>query len=225
MRSLASALAELGTLHEDPRFVRAKNAATVPPARVLVRAGVGATTLNIVGLLLGLLTGVLLALGHFDAALVTIILSSAADGLDGPVAREKGVASPFGAYLDSTLDRYVDSAIFVGIALFYSGVGDSLTTLMALLALVGASITSYTAARAGSLGVHRHVGLIGRPHRLFLLIVGVARPALLPEMMWVLAILGNLTAIQRTIYYLTALRATPEATENHPLDRGTDQKS
>lgn len=208
MRRINLILKNLGTINERPNLIRARNALAIPVARFLIRLGFRPTGLNLIGLVLGIIGSALAAFGNFSGALLVLLLSGLADALDGSVARELGIDSQFGAFLDSVLDRYVDSAIFVGIALYYAGLNENVMVLGTLLALVGASVTSYTAARAGSLGVHRYIGFLGRPERVILLLLGIAFPSILPAVVWILAFLGNLTAIHRTIFYLLSLRGS-----------------
>ena len=94
-------------------------------------------------------------MGNFTAGILFLILSGIGDLLDGAVARATDTVSDFGAFLDSTLDRYVDTLIFLGISLYYVRAGDMLMTVVTYFALLGAVVTSYTAARAGIFGSHQ----------------------------------------------------------------------
>jgi CDP-diacylglycerol--glycerol-3-phosphate 3-phosphatidyltransferase len=132
---------------------------------------------NFVGVAFGLASLGLFASGRLTAGGWAILLGGTADVLDGRIARARGVASPRGAFLDSTLDRFAEMAVFVGLAAFYrmSGLG----LLLVVLGLGGSLLVSYTRARGESQGVLCNLGIMQRAERLLLLGFGsILDPAL-----------------------------------------------
>ena len=121
------------------------------------------------------------------------------DKLDGIVARNKGSVTQFGAFLDSVLDRYADSAILLAIAWNIGNRGIVTGVILVFASLVGSLLVSYTRARAEGLGITCSCGLMERPERLVLLFVGSVSGYIVPTL-WLLAGLTHLTAVQRIIY-------------------------
>jgi CDP-diacylglycerol--glycerol-3-phosphate 3-phosphatidyltransferase len=129
---------------------------------------------------------------------ILILLMGPVDALDGTMARLRGESSEFGAFVDSVTDRYSELVIFGGLLYFYLQQGEWLPALLAYVAAAGSILVSYTRARAQSLGHETKVGLLTRMERYLVL-----APALvfnLPQVaLWILAILANLTALQRIL--------------------------
>jgi CDP-diacylglycerol---glycerol-3-phosphate 3-phosphatidyltransferase len=128
------------------------------------------------------------------------------DMLDGQMARMSGSSSRWGAFLDSTLDRFGDAAIFGGLAMYYVGPGDSEPlAALAIYCLVVGSITSYARARAESLGMEAKVGIAERADRLvaILAMTGLSDifnvPVLIPVALGVLAVASTVTVVQRIL--------------------------
>ena len=128
------------------------------------------------------------------------------DLLDGAMARSRGTSSRFGAFLDSTMDRLADSAIFGGLVLWYSGVGDDRTLeAVALFCLVAGAVTSYAKARAEGLGMTCNVGIAERAERLIVvllgtLLVGLGAPTwVLGAALVLLAVASAVTVGQRLV--------------------------
>ena len=135
------------------------------------------------------------------------------DMVDGALARLSQSESKFGAFLDSTLDRYSESITFLGLAVYYANEGSSQTHLLLIfLTLVGSWAVSYTRARAEGLDVECKVGILQRPERLVLLIAGLILGFVLP-VLWVLAVMTNITAIQRI--YEVYSRTSPSRSKQH----------
>lgn len=206
-----------GFFNKDPHVIRWLKRLVDGIARLLIRLRFTPMVLTMLGLLLGLTGAVLVGQGHFTAAFFILLAALVADATDGAVARAKGSEGEAGAFLDSVLDRYVDIAIFLGIAWYYIKDGQDLLALVAFAGLVGAVVTSYAAARASSLGVSRYVGPLARLHRAVLMMIGIALPFTLPVVLWLLAILGNWTAINRIRVYSRMLQ-TPPPLEAAPVE-------
>lgn len=181
-----------------------------PIARVLLRMGVSPDAVTLIGTI-GVSAMALYffpqgILGWGTLAITAFVFS---DLLDGTMARMSGRASPFGAFLDSTLDRIGDAAIFAGLILYFAsphvvgtdnpGLYQALTTYC----LVSGAITSYARARAESLGFTASVGIAERADRLVLILVAAGLsdflelPVLLFGALWILAAASTLTVLQR----------------------------
>lgn len=182
-------------------------------ARALARLGITPHALTLIGLLLTVGAGALFALGHFRWAAATIVLASAFDLLDGSVARITGKTSRFGAFLDSTLDRYSDTAIFIGLIVHYVRAPSTPAVLSAALAMVGSLLVSYTRARAECFIDSCKVGFFERPERLVAVILG-AFAGSMPAALWVLAILTHWTVIVRIHHTWRTLRGRPTPPAN-----------
>jgi CDP-diacylglycerol--glycerol-3-phosphate 3-phosphatidyltransferase/CDP-diacylglycerol--inositol 3-phosphatidyltransferase len=176
-----------------------------PAAHLLIRLGVSADAVTVVGTL-GVVAGALVFFpqGKLLTGVLVITAFVFSDLIDGLMARLTGKSSPFGAFLDSTLDRIGDGAIFAGLALYFAGPGDSrLYLVLALVCLVMGGVTSYARARAESLGFRAKVGIAERADRLVAILVMTGLGAIfdLPELMyaalWALAVASTVTVVQR----------------------------
>ncbi len=140
-----------------------------PLARVLSAIRVRPDALSVTGWVLSVGAATLFALGYTKTAGGVVLLAGFFDALDGAVARESNRMSDFGAFLDSTLDRLSESAIFVGIIFFYAASSRPYEVLLAGLAMAFSLMTSYTRARAEGLGLKCEVGLLERAGRVVIL--------------------------------------------------------
>ena len=140
-----------------------------PLARVLSSIRVRPDTLTIAGWVLSVCAATLFALGYTKTAGAVMLFAGLFDALDGAVARESNLMSSFGAFLDSTLDRLSESAIFVGIVFFYASSSMPYEALLAGVAMSFSLMTSYTRARAEGLGFECEVGLLERAGRVAIL--------------------------------------------------------
>jgi phosphatidylglycerophosphate synthase len=127
------------------------------------------------------------------------------DLVDGVVARHWGRSSAFGAFLDSTLDRLVDMAVLIGLCIHFASSGDLVTAWVAGVALSASILTSYTKARAESLDIELHVGIIERGERVILIVAGGVF-GIMEIALWVLAAGATATVVQR----FTAARRSME---------------
>jgi CDP-diacylglycerol---glycerol-3-phosphate 3-phosphatidyltransferase len=143
--------------------------------------------------------------GHLFWGVVVCTIFVISDMLDGTLARIKGTSGPFGAFLDSTLDRVADAAVFGGLAIYYVRGGHShLMAAVALFCLVAGSLVSYAKARAESLGLSCDVGFAERTERLLIGLVaaglsGLGVPYVLPVGLWLLAAASAFTFGQRIL--------------------------
>ena len=162
--------------------------------------------LTLAGLGLNLLAGWIYASGVFFAAGFMILIASLGDLLDGPLARLTGKAGPFGAFLDSTVDRYSDFFLFGGISYYFASEASWGWFLVALGILLGAFLTSYTKARAESLMPACSVGFFERAERILLLAFGSLFSPLFHATLLVLLIGTHATAFQRIWFVRKSLR-------------------
>ncbi|MEQ7847360.1 phosphatidylinositol phosphate synthase [Nocardioides kribbensis] len=176
-----------------------------PVAHLLIRLGVSADVVTLVGTL-GLSAGALVFFPQ--GMLLTGVLVATAfvfsDLIDGYMARSQGKSSKFGAFLDSTLDRIGDGAIFIGLSLYFAGPGDSaLYLVLCLVCLLMGAVTSYARAKAEGLGFTAKVGIAERADRLVAILVmtGLSAifdaPILLHVVLWALAVASTVTVVQR----------------------------
>lgn len=185
-----------------------------PVGDLLLRLGVSPNTVTFVGTL-GVCAGALVCFpqGWLLAGVVVITVFVFSDMVDGYMARTSGQTSPFGAFLDSTLDRLGDAAIFGGLAMYYVGPGDDHRwAALAIYCLSMGSVTSYARARAESLGMQAKVGIAERADRLVAILAMTGLADLLrtlgvdDKVMWlipltlaVLAVASTVTVVQRVL--------------------------
>ena len=186
-----------------------------PVARLFLRLGISPDAVTIVGTV-GLCAGALVFFPRGDF-LVGVLVCTAfvfSDLVDGLMARMSGQSSSWGAFLDSTLDRFGDAAIFAGLAMYYVGPGESdALAALAIYCLVAGSLTSYARARAESLGMQAKVGIAERSDRLVAILVmtGLADIfgvlALIPITLGALAVASSITVLQRIMSVRSQARA------------------
>lgn len=156
---------------------------------------------TVIGVALTLFAAVLVALGYLRWAGVVLVVAGTFDILDGALARSSGRAYPYGAFLDSTLDRYSEGAIYIGLAAYFASTPGPLQRwllLATVAALAGSFLVSYVRARAQSLGFTCESGIFARPERVVVTVVGlIFGGVVLYGVVFLLAILTNLTALQR----------------------------
>ena len=152
--------------------------------------------------------GVAFAFGRFRTGALLVLAAGLADVMDGAVARADDRGSPFGAFMDSVVDRYSEAAYLTGLIYYYAAARDSLMALLVVLVLSGSVFVSYTKARAESQIDECKIGIMERPERVKLLALGYlvggygALVALL-----LLALLSHFTALQRIFYTRARLAA------------------
>ncbi|HET7388913.1 MAG TPA: CDP-alcohol phosphatidyltransferase family protein [Nocardioidaceae bacterium] len=185
-----------------------------PVAELFLRLGISPDAVTLVGTV-GVCAGALVFFPRGQLLIGVLVVTAFvfSDLVDGHMARLSGSSSPWGAFLDSTLDRFGDAAIFGGLVLYYMGPGDSYAlAVLALYCLVMGSITSYARARAESLGMQAKGGIAERSDRLVAILVMTGVADLLrivgvdPRVMWlipltlaVLAVASSVTVVQRVL--------------------------
>lgn len=193
-----------------------------PFAALLLRMGVSPDAVTLVGTA-GVMAGALVFFpsGEFFWGTIVITLFVFSDLVDGNMARQSGRSSRWGAFLDSTLDRAADAAVFAGIALWYAGRGDDLLLVgLSIFCLASGQVVSYTKARGESLGMPVNVsGLVERAERLVVTLVAAGLSGLhafgvphvqvlLPAALWIVAVGSAVTLGQRVV---TVRREAAEA--------------
>jgi CDP-diacylglycerol--glycerol-3-phosphate 3-phosphatidyltransferase/CDP-diacylglycerol--inositol 3-phosphatidyltransferase len=176
-----------------------------PFVNLFIRLRISPDAVTLVGTL-GVVTGALVFFpqGKLLTGVLVITAFVFSDLIDGQMARTLGRTDKFGAFLDSTLDRIGDAAIFGGLALYFAGPGDSdLYLVLSLVCLVMGAVTSYARARAEGLGFQAKVGIAERADRLVAILVmtGFSRifdlPILMEVALWALAAASTVTVVQR----------------------------
>lgn len=166
-------------------------------------AGISPMAITATGILLSFLGAVFVGKGNLLTGAVILLLSGLCDTIDGSLARSQNSASRFGAFIDSTGDRVTEHAYYMGLVFYFVGqrpVNHALIFFV-LAALGGSFLTSYTRARAEGLGMECKVGLLERPERIALLIIGlVFGGVVLTAVIVVLAAMSVFTSIQRVLH-------------------------
>jgi CDP-diacylglycerol--glycerol-3-phosphate 3-phosphatidyltransferase len=186
---------------------RGLRAAVEPIVDWMVEKRIHPNTLSTIGFALTSTSGFFFHQHHVRTAGALILLGGIFDLFDGTVARRTGLASPFGAFYDSTLDRLSEIVVYFGLLSLYNDyrlqLGDVQMIYVVMLAMAGSLMISYTRARAEALGIDASVGLMQRAERVML--IGLAAlffgeggdGIVLKVVLWVLAILTNITVLQR----------------------------
>ena len=175
--------------------------------RILARTPLTPNLLTLIGFLLAVVVACVLATGHLFLGGFLVLLSGVFDILDGALARATGHITRFGGLLDSTLDRFSEAVIFLGLLAFYVERGSYQESLLVCAALIGSIMTSYVRARAEGLGLKCEVGIFTRPERVILLAIGLIANQML-VILWIMAVLSNLVAVQRVIHVWRQTRGT-----------------
>ena len=178
-----------------------------PVARLLFRARVRPNHLTVLGLGVSIAAAYVFSVGRLRWGAALLAVAGLFDFFDGAVARLAGSDSDYGAFLDSVVDRYSDLAVLLGILVYYEQRSDTLGAVLTMATLAGTVMVSYTKARAQSIAVRCEIGVMERPERLIALIAAATFNLLTPVMA-LLAVLTNVTALQRILYTRKIARDT-----------------
>jgi CDP-diacylglycerol---glycerol-3-phosphate 3-phosphatidyltransferase len=192
-----------------------------PVGNLLARLKLHPNVVTLAGLVLSAVAGWIYSTGAFFWAAWVLVLAGSCDVLDGQLARSTGRNTSFGAFFDSTMDRFGEILVFMGLAWYFSG-GSSdwsgavpemaqtrspVSVVLILLAASGSMMVSYTRARAEALGIECKVGWMQRPERLTLLVIGsllaglpVVGLTIMKLTLLALALTANFTALQRVMH-------------------------
>jgi CDP-diacylglycerol---glycerol-3-phosphate 3-phosphatidyltransferase len=190
-------------------WVRSGARRVVPALRVL---RLTPNALTMVGLVICAGSAVLVALGYLLPGGLLLLVASGFDILDGALARVSGRELKYGAFLDSTVDRYAEAITYIALLYYFIFHGHhTLEPMLVIFALTGSLLVSYVRARAQSLGFNGDGGLLARPERVVITVIGLVIAPLLVWALWVLAVLTNVTAMQRIWVVWQQSRRTPAA--------------
>ena len=193
-------------------FTGAVGAVCMLPLRAIIAVsvalGIHPNTLTLIGVLINVGAAFALAKDHFLLAGVIMIVANIFDFIDGKVAHITGKQSEFGAFWDSTLDRFSDLALFTGLIWLYADLGRNGYVLITTLTLIFSIMTSYARARAECLIDKCKVGFMERPERIVLFMIG-AFTNRMAGVLWVVLILSIVAVANRIYYTYLALNALP----------------
>ena len=188
------------------------------PMRAIIAASVALrvhpNTLTLVGVLINIAAAVALGLDRFVLAGVIMIVANIFDFIDGKVAHITNTVSRFGAFWDSTLDRFSDIALFLGLIYLYADLRRTDYVMITALAMMFSIMTSYARARAESLIEKCKVGFMERPERIVLFMIGAFTDRM-AGVMWVILVLSIVTVANRIHYTYLALNAKPIPTSSN----------
>lgn len=185
-----------------------------PVARLIGRMGISPNVVTLTGVVLNLGVAWILAQGYMRVGGLLVPLVALFDALDGALARLTAKRSRFGAFLDSTMDRFSEAILYLGLLFYYTRHGARQEILLIYATIVGSLMVSYARARAEGLGLDCKVGLLTRLERVVVLTIALVLDQV-SIALWVLAILTNFTALQR-MYHVW--RATHDEDEGGAAD-------
>ena len=170
-----------------------------PIGAFLNRLGLHPNTITLVGVAGNIIAAIFLASGNFLVGGLLVLLMGPVDALDGTMARLRGDPTDFGPFVDSLTDRYSELFIFLGLLTFYLRQEDLWTAWGIFVAAGGSVLVSYAKARAEAVGFDAHIGILTRFERYLVLVpslvLGFPRVGI-----WLIAVLANITALQRALY-------------------------
>ena len=161
--------------------------------------GVNPNILTFIGFGINVLAAYLFATGYFRWAGVTIIFAGIFDMADGRVARLQGRVTPFGGFYDSVMDRYSDLCVLIGLLIYYGRINRFFYVSLVAVAMIGSVMVSYSRARAENVIPSCKVGFLERPERVVLIIIGAIFDRMAP-VLWLIAVLSNITVIHRIAF-------------------------
>jgi CDP-diacylglycerol--glycerol-3-phosphate 3-phosphatidyltransferase len=167
--------------------------------RAFAATGINPNFLTFIGFAINCLAAYLFAYGYFRWAGATIVLAGVFDMTDGRVARVENRVTPFGGFYDSVMDRYSDLCLLVGLLIYYGRISRYFYVSLVAVAMIGSVMVSYTRARAENLIPTCKVGFLERPERVVLIIIGALFDRMAP-VLWLIAVLSNVTVIHRILF-------------------------
>src|SRR5574340_633061 len=190
--------------------------------RALALSRIHPNVLTFMGLVINIYAAYLFAAGHFRWASLVVIGAGLFDMVDGRVARETNRVTRFGGFFDSVMDRYSDLVLLMGLLVYYASIDRFFYVVLTAVVMTGSVMVSYTRARAECAVPRCKVGFMERPERVVLLIIGAVFNRMAP-VLWVIAVLSNITVIHRMVYTWqetrrledAQLRAVPDAPKVH----------
>jgi len=175
--------------------------------------------LTFIGLVINIGAAWLLAVGAFWQAGVVIIGAGLFDMVDGRVARQTGQVTRFGGFFDSVIDRYSDLALLIGLLVYYGNINRPLYVVLTAIVMAASVMTSYARSRAENIIPQCKVGFLERPERVVLLIIGALFDRMAP-VLWIAAVLGNLTVAHRMYFTFLEAQRLEDAQTRVPSSAG-----
>src|SRR5579884_2750983 len=167
--------------------------------RGLALSKINPNVLTFLGLVINMIAASFLAFGHFRTAGFVIVFAGLFDMVDGRVARATNQVTRFGGFFDSVLDRYSDLGLLVGLLVYYGSINRPFYVVLTAIVMTGSVMVSYTRSRAENVIPTCKVGFLERPERVVLLIIGALFDKMAP-VLWVIAVLSNITVIHRMAF-------------------------
>jgi len=167
--------------------------------RWLALSRIHPNVLTFLGLVINILAAYMFARGRFAAAGLVVVGAGLFDMVDGRVARATDRVTRFGGFFDSVLDRYSDLALYMGLLVYYASINRFFYIVLTAIVMTGSVMISYTRARAENSIPKCKVGFLERPERVVLIIIGALFNRM-AQVLWVIAVLSNVTVIHRMIY-------------------------
>jgi CDP-diacylglycerol---glycerol-3-phosphate 3-phosphatidyltransferase len=167
--------------------------------RGLALSRVNPNVLTFLGLVINIVAAAYLAFGRFRAGGCIIIFAGLFDMVDGRVARETNRVTRFGAFFDSVLDRYSDLGLLIGLLVYYGTINRPFYVVLTAIVMMASVLISYVRTRAENIIPTCKVGFLERPERIVLIIIGALFDEMAP-VLWVIAVLGNITVVHRMIF-------------------------
>ncbi len=167
--------------------------------RLLSGTRIHPNALTSIGLGINAVAAWLFARGDFRSAGVVVLCGALFDLIDGPVARQSNRVTRFGGFFDSVLDRYTDLILLMGLLVYYASINRFFYIILTAVAMTGSVMISYTRARSENVIGSCKVGFLERPERIVLIIIGAVTNRMAP-VLWVLAVLSNITVIHRIVH-------------------------
>lgn len=181
------------------------------------RHKVDANVVTIAGTIFGFISCALIISNHPFYAGLSLLVSACCDMLDGAIARSSGSVTVFGGFLDSVLDRYTDLAVIGGILVYYLMQNSVHMVVLSFISAIGIALIPYARARAESLSIECKAGLLERPERIVLFLIGLFFVSSLPYVLFVLAVVTHVTVLQRILHVKRETRKR--------LDRSIDRQT
>lgn len=178
--------------------------------KLLIGARVHPNLLTVIGLGINGVAAWLFARGEFFSAGIIVLLGAVFDLIDGPVARQSNQVTRFGGFLDSVLDRYSDLILLMGLLVYYASINRFFYIILTAVVMTGSVLTSYARSRAENCIPSCKVGFLERPERIVLIIIGALFNHMAP-VLWVIAVLSNITVVHRIGHTWTQTRQLDEA--------------
>src|SRR5689334_3772644 len=178
--------------------------------RWLALSRIHPNVLTFLGLVINIVAAWMFAAGNFRGAGLVIIGAGLFDMVDGRVARETNRVTRFGGFFDSVLDRYSDLALLMGLLVYYGNISRPFYVVLTAIVMTGSVMVSYTRARAENTIPSCKVGFMERPERVVLFIIGALFDRMAP-VLWVIALLSNITVIHRMVFTYQEAKRLEEA--------------